>query len=278
VNPLTVGQALAISKASGLDALDAQVLLARAVARARSWVLAHDDALLEAPQLSAFLADVARRADGEPLAYVVGERDFHGLMLRVDPSVLVPRPETELLVDWGLEILRGHSADLAQPRVVDLGTGSGAIALAIKAAHPAAQVQATDISPQALKIARANAARLGLKVEFRLSDWWVALRGQRYHLALANPPYIAQGDRHLEALRHEPALALTPSGDGLGAIACIAAGAPTHLEPGGWLVFEHGHDQPDAVRSLLGQHGYVDVSTRHDLAGHARCTAGRFPA
>ena len=267
----TVADALRAAKALGLDRLDAQLLLGHVLARPRSWLAAHDDAVLNDAQGAAVDAALARRAAGEPLAYIVGEHGFHGLMLRVDANVLVPRPDTEVLVDWALELLAGR----ADPRVADLGTGSGAIALAVKHACPAAAVTATDISPAALAVARSNAERLGLAVTFELGAWWAALEGRRFDLVLSNPPYIAGADPHLPALRHEPTLALTPGGDGLDALRDIISGADPHLEPGGWLLLEHGFDQADAVQALLRDRGFSDIRTRRDLGGQPRCTGAR---
>jgi len=269
----SVADALRDAKVQGLDRLDAQLLLAHVLARPRSWLLAHDDAALDDPQRGAWQALLARRLTGEPLAYLVGAKEFHGLALQVDANVLVPRPETELLVDWAIERLAAMSSP--EPRVVDLGTGSGAIALAVKHAVPSAQVLATDVDPAALRCAQANAKRLGLDIGWRLGNWWSCFAGERFDLILANPPYIAGGDPHLAALRHEPTLALTPGGDGLSALRAIVAGAPEHLEPGGWLLLEHGHDQADAVQALLRAHDFAAIETRRDLGGQPRCTGAR---
>ena len=267
----TIAQSLAQARAMGVDRLDAQLILAHALARPRSWLIAHDDDALDAPQADAVRALFTRRAAGEPLAYLLGEKEFHGLLLRVDANVLIPRPDTEVLVDWALELL----ADMAAaPRVVDLGTGSGAIALAVKHGHPGATVLATDVSAAALGVASANAQRLGLDVAFMQSAWWTALAGQRFELVLSNPPYIAGGDPHLAALQHEPGLALTPGGDGLDALREIVSGAAPHLAPGAWLLLEHGYDQADAVHELLHAHGFKGITTRRDLGDQARCTGG----
>ena len=269
---LSVADALARAKALGVARLDAQLLLAHALQRDRGWLLAHDDTAL-APRLAeAFIAGAARRAAGEPLAYLVGEKDFHGLTLKVSASVLVPRPETEGLVDWGLELLSGVLAGASPAHVLDLGTGSGAIALAVKHACPAARVSALDKSPEALTIASDNALSLRLNIEFHPGDWWSTLAGQRFHLVLSNPPYIRDGDPHLAALQHEPQLALTAGAGGLEALQTIVAGAANHLEAGGWLLLEHGHDQAPDVQNLLRQNGFAEVQTRPDLAGLPRCT------
>jgi release factor glutamine methyltransferase len=217
------------------------------------------------------------RAAGEPLAYLLGEREFHGLRLRVTPAVLVPRPDTETLVDWALELLAADFATTPAPQVADLGSGSGAIALALKHRHPGADVCAVELDAAALEVARANAAALGLAVEFIQGDWLQPLAGRRYHLLVSNPPYIAADDPHLAALRHEPRHALTPGGDGLPAIERIVRDAPRHLLSGGWLLLEHGHDQADAVHQRLAHAGFTQLHTRHDLAGRPRCTGGRLP-
>lgn len=270
---LRIADALARARAIGVDRLDVQLLLCHLLQRSRAWLLAHDDAALAPAQAAAFEAALARRAAGEPLAYIVGEKEFHGLVLAVSPDVLVPRPETELLVDWALELLAGQAA----PAVADLGTGSGAIALAVQHRCPAARVTATDASPAALAVARANAERLGLPLQLAAGSWWQALPGQVFDLVLSNPPYIAGDDHHLQALVHEPRQALTPEGDGLQALRAIVAGAPAHLQAGGWLLLEHGFDQADAVQTLLAAGGFREVATRVDLAGLPRCTGGRWP-
>jgi release factor glutamine methyltransferase len=260
------------ARESGVDRLDAQLLVAHVLGRPRPWVIAHDDAALgdKAPVLSAL---VRRRAGGEPLAYLLGEREFHGLTLRVTPDVLVPRADTETLVDWALALL----ADLRAPRVIDLGTGSGAIALAVKHACPHADVHASDVSEAALAVARGNGRTLGLAVQWHRGSWWQAVPGGRFELALSNPPYVAPGDPHLAALHHEPALALTPTGDrgdGLADIERIVGGASARLHPGGWLLVEHGAEQGDAARTLFQQAGFSAVQTRPDLAARPRVTAG----
>jgi release factor glutamine methyltransferase len=275
VSARRVEQALAAARAQGLSRLDAQLLLGGVLARPRSWLLAHGEHPLEPGQAERFAALCARRVDGEPVAYLLGEKEFHGLALRVDRSVLVPRPETETLVDWARELLAAGPTD---PTVADLGTGSGAIALALARSCPTAQLCAVDVSPAALSVASANGARLGLVVEWLHSDWWSALEGRLFNLVVANPPYIATDDPHLAALRHEPQLALTAGRDGLAALRVVIAGAPGHLHPGGWLLLEHGNDQSEAVRGLLRRHGFARVLTRCDLAGQARCSAGQVAA
>lgn len=272
----TVAQALRGAQDQGLDRLDAQLLLAHLLQRDRTWLIAHDDDRLAPSTAAAFADGCRRRAAGEPLAYVLGERGFHGLTLQVTPAVLDPRPDTETLVDWALELLpRGAGL---RPRVIDLGTGSGAIALAVAKRCTTAQVVATDLSRDALAVARGNARRLGLPLSCAEGSWWQAVAADaRFDLALANPPYIAGDDPHLQALRHEPLLALTPGGDGLNALRQIVAGAPAHLTPGGWLLLEHGWDQAAAVAALLGDAGFERIETRHDLGQRPRCTGGRWP-
>ena len=265
---------LALARSLGVDRLDAQLLLAHVLQRDRSWLLTHDTDPLPADTAAACTALLQRRALGEPLAYVLGAWAFCGLQLAVSPAVLVPRPETEVLVQWALDC----ASTAPQGSVIDLGTGSGAIALALAAALPTWQVTACDASPAALAVAAGNAQRLQLPLRLALGDWWEAVPGSRWGLAVSNPPYVAEGDPHLAALHHEPSMALTPGGDGLHALRSVVAGAPAHLWPGAWLLLEHGHDQAEAVQSLLHQHGFADVQTRNDLASLPRCTGGRLGA
>ncbi len=271
----TLRDALAAARAQGLDRLDAQLLLGHVLGRDRTWLLAHDDEAVPGERLAQFEALVARRRAGEPVAYLLGQKEFHGLTLQVDARVLVPRPDTEVLVEWALSLLRNELAAPPHPAVVDLGTGSGAIALAVRQACPAAAVAATDASAAALEIARANASGLGLEVEWLQGSWWTPLAGRSFDLALSNPPYIAGNDPHLAALAAEPRSALTPGDSGLEALREIVAGAAPRLRPGGWLLLEHGFEQGAAVRELLAAAGFSDVQTRLDLAGQPRCTGGR---
>jgi len=239
----------------------------------RAWLLAHDTDALPDTAWPAYSQLCTRRLAGEPVAYLVGEKEFHGLALRVDARVLVPRPDTETLVDWALQCV----AKVAAPSVLDLGTGSGAIALAIQAARADARVCAVDASAEALAVARVNATRLGLAVRFAAGDWLAgAETGQ--DLIVSNPPYVAAGDPHLAALRHEPLQALVSGSDGLDDIRRIVAAAPDHLKDGGWLLLEHGYDQADSVRRLLAARGFAEVQSRNDLAGIARCSGGIRPA
>jgi release factor glutamine methyltransferase len=263
---------LSAARQRGVARLDALALLAKHLNQPRTWLLAHDEEPI-GPSLTALQADLGRRASGEPLAYLLGEREFHGLMLHVTPDVLVPRPETETLVDWALTLVPG----LPSPKALDLGTGSGAIALALKHGAPSLDMMATDASAAALAVAQDNAIRLGLQVQFTQGDWWHAVGDQRFGLVVSNPPYIANQDLHLAALTHEPLSALTPGGDGLGALRAVIAEAPAHLLPGAWLLLEHGYDQAAAVTALLYQQGFVWVSSQADLAGLPRCTGGHWP-
>jgi release factor glutamine methyltransferase len=280
---MRIDEALARARLLGVDRLDAQLLLGHLLNQPRAWLLAHDDHRLDPAQRTAFEQSLQRRAAGEPLAYVLGEWAFCGLTLQVGPDVLVPRPETEVLVDWASECLasclaEGPAAGLARaPQVVDLGTGSGAIALALARRYPAAMLVATDRSAAALRVATANSHRLGLPVSFLHGDWWGPLMARRFDLAVSNPPYVAGSDPHLAALQHEPREALTPEGNGHEALEQIVRDAPAHLAPGAWLLLEHGHDQALAVQDLLAAAGFEACSTRVDLAGLPRCTGARRP-
>ena len=278
----TVDAALRDARSRGVERLDAHLLLAHVLGQSRAWLLAHGDDALTDPQGAAFESLVARRAAGEPFAYLVGEREFHGLTLAVNDAVLVPRPDTETLVEWALDLLQGESGVVDDPAVLDLGTGSGAIALALKNACPRARVWAGERSASALAVARANAQRLALDVRFAQGEWWDALAGAPdapvFDLVVSNPPYIAADDPHLAALTHEPRSALVADDDGLADIRCIADGARGRLRPGGWLLFEHGWQQAPAVQAILQRSGFGEVSTRVDIEGRARCTGGRLGA
>jgi release factor glutamine methyltransferase len=266
----TVADALVQARRIGVDRLDAQLLLAFHMGRPRVWLLAHDEAPLA--NGAALRALLERRAAGEPLAYLTGEREFHGLTLHVTPDVLVPRPDTETLVDWALELMAAWPA----PRVADLGTGSGAIALALKHACARAEVHASDDSAAALAVARGNGQRLGLDLAWHAGHWWRAFEPEaRFHVAVSNPPYIAPGDPHLAALRHEPSHALVAAGNGLADLEQLIAGASAHLHEAGWLLLEHGFDQAGAACAALQRAGFEAVTTRTDLAGQPRVSGGR---
>ena len=272
----TLRDALAQAQALGLERIDAQLLLLHILNRAdagRAWLLAHDTDTLAPSEQARFAALCQRRAAGEPVAYLRGCKEFYGLTLHIDARVLDPRPDTETLVDWALQVL----APLPAPRVLDLGTGSGAIALALQHQRPDAQVSAVDASADALAVAQANAARLGLAVQFARGNWLRGVAGQ-FDVIASNPPYIAAADPHLAALRHEPLQALASGADGLDDIRSIVAQAPSHLLPGGWLLLEHGWEQAEAVQALLRSAGFAEVQSRKDLAGIARCSGAQWPA
>ncbi|MBA4262697.1 MAG: peptide chain release factor N(5)-glutamine methyltransferase [Comamonadaceae bacterium] len=274
----TLQDALRQAACAGLERLDAQMLLLHALGRPphdRAWLIAHDSDPLPTETATRWHSLVERRRGGEPVAYLLGEKEFGGLTLQVDARVLVPRPDTELLVEWALQAL--PAPGLTTPRLLDLGTGSGALALAIATRRPDADITATDASTDALTVAQANALRLKLPVRFAHGAWLAAVPGERFDLIASNPPYIAEGDPHLAALAHEPISALTAGTDGLDDIRAIVAQAPAALHRGGWLLLEHGHDQAGTVRALLGAQGFETVSSRNDLAGIARCSGGCWP-
>ena len=249
----------------GLAPIEGKLLLAHVLGRDRAWLTAHSDALLEPAQARAFDALVRRRIDGEPIAYLVGHREFFGLDLEITPDVLIPRPETELLVTLAC----GWLAADAEARVLDLGSGSGAVALAIAHERPRASVIGADVSPLAVALARRNAARLSIaNVAFVESDWFTALPRQRFALIVANPPYVARDDPHLSEgdLRFEPQDALVSGADGLDAVRVIVAAAGELLAPGACLALEHGYDQAPAVRALLQHYVVVSPPIREVLA------------
>ena len=254
---------------------EAEILLAAALGRTRGHLLAHpDERVLDCDATDRYEASVVRRAHGEPIAYILGEKEFWSLTLAVTPAVLVPRPETELLVERAL----AHVAADAPARILDLGTGSGAIALAIAHERPRAQVLATDTSTGALEVARGNAARLHLRnVGFRQGAWYAPVPGERFTLVVSNPPYIAVDDARVErqVRGYEPHAALYAGRDGLDALRTVIAEAPAHLVAGGWLVVEHGDRQGPAVRDLFAAAGFGAIATHRDLAGLERCTEGR---
>ena len=265
----TVG---AVQAALPLDPLENRILLCHALGLTRVGLITQSHRVLTAEEARALDALVARRLAGEPIAYIVGKREFFGLDFSVTDAVLIPRPDTELLVELALERLPPGAS------VLDMGTGSGAIAVAIAHTRPDARVTALDASADALDIARANAAANGVTVRFLHSDWFAALAGERFDLIVSNPPYIASGDAHLSEgdLRFEPASALTDHADGLSALRAIVAGAPTHLANGAWLLLEHGYDQAAQVRELLAAHGYQNVQSWRDLSGIERVSGGAF--
>ena len=273
--PSTLAQMLHAAQAQGLERLDAQLLVLHAMGRSthdRAWLLAHDTDPMPPATQTALRTTVQRRLGGEPLAYITGHKEFFGLDLQVDARVLVPRPDTETLVEWALEVLADAPAATVH-KVLDLGTGSGAIALALKHTRPELAVSAVDFSADALAVARANAQRLELDISFNQGSWLSGVQGL-FHAIVSNPPYIADQDVHLAALTHEPLQALTSGSDGLDDIRTIIAQAPAHLVAGGWLLLEHGYDQAQAVRDLLLTAGFGQVQSRKDIAGTARCSGG----
>ena len=275
---MTVAEAIRYALSLGLERLDAQLLVLNSLGRAsneRAWLLAHGDDALPIDAF-ALLQDLApRRARGEPLAYITGRKEFYGLTLAVDSRVLDPRADTETLVDWALEAMDANTEKF--PTLIDLGTGSGAIALALQHSRPGWQIHALDFSADALAVARANADRLALSVQFHQGSWLAGLQ-ERFSLIVSNPPYIAKYDRHLAALTYEPLQALASGDDGLDDIRRIVQQAPAHVLPGGWLLLEHGYDQAEAVRALLTAAGFGHVQSRRDLAGMERCSGGQWIA
>ena len=270
---LLAGQTIAQLQAGlPLDPLENRILLCHALGLTRVGLITQSDRVVNEAESAALAALVARRQHGEPIAYIVGKREFFGLDFKVSDAVLIPRPDTELLVELALERLP------PQGKVLDMGTGSGAIAVALAHTRRDADVTALDVSGEALAVARRNAAANGARVAFLQSDWYAALEARPpFDVIASNPPYIASGDRHLSEgdLRYEPLGALTDHADGLSALRIIVAGARAHLKPQGWLLMEHGYDQSAAVRQLLSEQGYTDVQSWTDLAGIERVTGAR---
>ena len=280
---LTLAQALVHASAQAVDRLDAQLLMLKVLMREqteRAWLIAHDDQLLTPNQWREFEQLLLSRSQGQPLAYLVGEKEFFGLTLNVSAHVLIPRPDTETLVEWALNTVKFSC--LQAPTVVDLGTGSGAVALAIKANAQHAQVTALDLNPEALALARLNGQRLQLDVHWMESNWLQGIQGiqgpqtRGFDLVVSNPPYIEDGDPHMAQLLFEPVSALTAGADGLSDIRTIIQQAPSHLNTDGWLLLEHGWNQANAVAQLLTQQGFTDVQSRTDLGGNTRCTGGKW--
>lgn len=272
----TVAEALAAARAS-LPPSEARLLLGHVLRRAPAWLLAHDDEILDGSALHGFAALTARRAGGEPIAYLVGKREFFGREFAVAPAVLIPRAETELLVEIVLAKVSRADAEERALAILDLGTGSGCIAVTLALEIPRARLCAVDLDAAVLALARDNADRHGATLRLAQSDWFAGLTGERFDLIVANPPYVAAADRHLADgdLRHEPRSALASGTDGLDAIRHIVAAAPAHLAPGGQLWVEHGYDQADVVRKLFSATGFVDIEQHRDLAGILRVSGGR---
>lgn len=260
---------------SPTERLDAELLLAAALGKPRSYLHTWPERIVSSEAAQAYDGYLQRRREGEPVAYILGQQGFWKIDLEVAPHTLIPRPDTELLVETALELQPALPA-----RVLDLGTGTGAIALALASERPAWQVTAVDRVPEAAALAERNRQRLGLaNVRIQVSHWLEGLADERFDLIVSNPPYIAASDPHLVDgdVRFEPSSALVAGVDGLDDLRVIAAQAPGHLTPGGWLLLEHGYDQADAVQALLRENGFVQVSSRIDLGGHQRITVGRLP-
>ncbi|WP_313739840.1 peptide chain release factor N(5)-glutamine methyltransferase [Pseudomonas sp.] len=255
--------------------LDAELLLAAALGRTRSYLRTWPERIVERDAAQRFESYLQRRREGEPVAYILGQQGFWTLDLEVAPDTLIPRPETELLVETALAVLPGGPA-----QVLDLGTGTGAIALALASERPVWQLTAVDRIEAAVALAERNRQRLGLdNVRVQLSHWFEQLAGQRFAMILSNPPYIREQDPHLVRgdVRFEPSSALVAGHDGLSDLRQIIEQAPQHLLPGGWLLLEHGYDQAEAVCALLAEYGFVDVENRIDLGGQPRISLGRLP-
>ena len=270
---MNVLQCLQHAQVLGLPRLEAQLLLLHALGRPlhdRAWLLAHDSDAVQAAQVDVFTAFAHRRLQLEPVAYIVGQKEFFGLTLHIDKRVLDPRDDTEVLVEWALACGQSFKAT----RYLDLGTGSGAIALALQSQHKDAQVTAVDASTDALNVAKHNAQNLALDVSFLQSDWFSQVTGE-FEVIASNPPYIEAQDPHLARLHHEPLEALVSGDDGLEDIRNIVQKAQSHLVPGGWLLIEHGWQQAPQVRGLLEAAGYKQVQSRLDLAGIERCSGGQ---
>ncbi len=255
--------------------LDARLLLEHVRGCTHAELIAHPEFEMTEAQAVRFEGLVSRRTAGEPLAYLVGSAWFHGLEFAVTPAVLIPRPDTEVLVDQAVE----RAQRLERPRIVDLGTGSGIVAILLAGLCPQAKVSAVDISAAAIEVARTNALRHGANIRFLAGDWYMPLGEERFDLIVSNPPYVADGDPHLQqnGLPFEPQCALTDGvsgGRGLACIERIIAGAPLHLQPGGWLLMEHGYDQAVEVRSLLRETGFCEVASWRDDAGIERVSGG----
>lgn len=266
-------KALSLDKAEAK--LEVRVLLGHALGVGRAWLIAHAPDELPAAAVAAYTSLLARRLAGEPVAYILGEKEFFGRSFKVAPSVLVPRPETELLVELALEKLAADKPG----RILDLGTGSGCIAITLALERPGCGIIAVEQSAEALSVAKQNAIHLGAKLGFYLGNWYLALPPdmEKFDLIVSNPPYVAEGDPHLAALAHEPGQALASGADGLDDIRRVVQDAAAWLVPCGWLMFEHGWDQGEACRGLLQAAGFAGVESRVDLAGIGRVTLGRLP-
>ena len=272
VLPANLGEALALARGR-IDAVDARILLREASGATAAQIVAFAERPLAEKAAHRYLEWLERRTAGEPVAHILGTREFYGRPFHVTPATLIPRPETELMVELGLDLLR----DTKNPAVLDLGTGSGAIAISMAGERPDARVCAVDFSPAALDVAERNALALGAKVEFMLGDWFAPVTARRFDCILSNPPYIAEGDPHLQQgdLRFEPLSALASGRDGLEDICRIIVDARDHLHKGGWLLLEHGYDQAETVRVLLEDAGFTNVRSWTDLADIERVSGGQ---
>jgi release factor glutamine methyltransferase len=271
----STGDSLLVGAARWIDRRDAEILLAHCWGLSRSQLLARCGETVPTDVADCFGKAVTRRSEGVSVAYLLRRREFWSLTFEVSPAVLVPRPETELLVQRALTLVR-----LPMAEVADLGTGSGAIAIALSHERPEWAITGTDVSTSALEVARRNGAALGARVKWVQGDWYAALARHRFDALLSNPPYIAENDPVLkgDGLRHEPRLALTPGGDGFASFVTLINGAHRHLKPGGWLVLEHGATQAETLRALLVARGFTSVTSHRDLAGHERVTEGKLAA
>ena len=271
----TVASILA-NAARDIPISETRLLLGAAMKQSTVWLLTHGDAALDAEQSVIFAALLDRRVRGEPIAYLLGYREFYGRDFFVSPAVLIPRPETEMLVD----LVKSSVGAGDTPLILDLGTGSGCVAISIALLSPQHQVTAVDASMAALQVAIANAKQLKTNVEFILSDWYTEVSGRRFNIIVSNPPYIAVGDTHLQQgdLRFEPAQALSSGQSGLAALRNIIEAAPRYLHPQGMLAVEHGYDQAGAVHDLFARSGFCDIAQHQDLAGIVRVSCGRLPA
>lgn len=259
--------------------IESQILLQAVLGVNRAWLIAHADDEIQATDEAYYDALIARRMAGEPIAYILRQREFFGLMLKVTPATLIPRPDTETLVEAALEKIPQQPHSVSTCEVLDMGTGTGAIALAIASQRPHAEVTATDQSKEALTVAQENAHALGLdRCILKLSDWYTGLSGEQYDLIVSNPPYIQSNDPHLQQgdLRFEPSSALAAGDDGLKDIRHIVSGASAHLKPQGWLMLEHGYDQADAVAACMRVAGFQNIGHRRDITGIARVTYGQW--
>ena len=272
--PVSLGEALAAARGR-IPASEARMFLREVTGCSAAQVAAYPERALSAEQAARYAGLLERRAAGEPVAYLLGEREFYGRSFRVSPAVLIPRPETELIVD----LVKARVAPGTAPAVLDLGTGSGALAVTLALEIPAARVTAVDLSPAALEVARGNAAALGAQLRFIESDWFAAVGMAQFDFIVSNPPYIVDDDPHLAEgdVRFEPRSALASGRSGLDDLTRIAAAAPALLAPGGWLLMEHGYDQAEAVSALLGAAGFAAVESARDLAGIERVSLGRYP-